>query len=83
MHNDPHAEHKDEHTHVTNETQHAAPDPAHQSDGAGLGELDAEIRGHVSDHGSESEYKSLSGMKPRSLGERAKMEVLKKQYHGK
>jgi hypothetical protein len=39
-----------------------------------------EIRDHVSDNGSEEDYDSNKDMKPRSLGERAKMMALKEKY---
>lgn len=53
---------------------------AHQSTGEGLGALDEEIRNEVMGHASKSEHEQLKGMRPRSLGERAKMEALNGKY---
>lgn len=72
--------HGDEHTPPAGEMRSGQTEPRGQSTGAGLGEISSEVRDHVSDHASESEYHSLKNMKPRSLGERAKMEALKSKY---
>lgn len=63
--------HLDEHTLGANESQ--APAPVHP-------DMDKEIIGHIADHASADDYDNLKGMKPRSLGERAKMAALEKQY---
>lgn len=72
-------DHKDEHTMARGEPT-PAPQPAAQSSGTGGGDLAGQIAGYVSGHASQSEYDQLKGMKPRSLGERAKMDVLKSKY---
>lgn len=77
---DPDQEHLDEHTQVDGEASRGAPLPVSQSPTVGGGELGSEIRDHVSGHASEMEYNQLKGMKPRSLGERAKMDALKSKF---
>lgn len=80
----PGPEHMEQHTSPINEAS-GSPQPAAQSAGVGGGDLNSQIRGYVTGHASQSEYDQLKGMsnKPRSLGERAKMDALKTQYAGK
>lgn len=69
-----------DHTRVVHESATAAPEPLSQSTGEGGGELGSEILDHIAGHGSQNEYELLKGMRPRSLGERAKMDALKSKF---
>ncbi len=70
------------HTRVPGESSEA-PLPLSQSEvGESHGALSNQIRDHVTGGASEREYDELKGLKPRSLGERAKMEALKSQFPG-
>jgi len=71
--------HEDEHTMPVGEDS-GTPYPRSQSPGMGGGDLEAEIRSHVIGHTSENEHEQLEGMKPRSLGERAKMGAMKSKF---
>ncbi len=46
-------------------------------------DMSAEIASHVTGGANEHEYEMLKGMKPRSLGERAKMDALRTQFKDK
>ena len=72
-----------EHTMVKGESASAAPQPLAQSEGMGFGDLNSEIQANVAGHASQQEYNQLKGMKPRSLGERAKMDALSQMYPDK
>lgn len=80
---DPHAEHLDEHIQGAGEAGRGHPQPLSQSPAQGLGELDQQMMQEIAGHGSSEEYQALKGIKPRSLGERAKMAVMQKQYGDK
>ncbi len=62
-------EHQDEHTPVVHQDTPYANEDA---------QAEAEIREHIIGHVSPGERESLSGMKPRSLGERVKMAAMEK-----
>lgn len=72
--------HMDEHTKVPGEMGREMSMPRSQSPGEDGGELASDIRDHIGGHASAGEYEQLKGLKPRSLGERAKMDVLKAKF---
>lgn len=72
-----------DHTAVRGESASAAPQPLAQSEGMGFGDMKSEIQANVAGHASQQEYNQLKGMKPRSLGERAKMDALSQMYPDK
>ena len=85
-------DHKDQHTPVAHEGHpqgHVPPqvhpseepgDVEHETESHGREDIAAEMGDHVMDHASERDYHELKGIKPRSLGERAKMEAMEAKY---
>lgn len=86
-----HAGHMNEH--ISAQGEHDAPLPhdhmkIKDSKGPGQGldggaaEADLNMDDEIMDHADRHEYHRMKGMKPRSLGERAKMDMMHKKYSG-
>lgn len=74
-------EHHDQHMPVHNEGEHMAPHPdwhstEHEDEHT---DVEHEIRSHIIGHVSPGEEERMAKAGPRSLGERAKMEAMKKK----